>query len=162
MNILALDASTHNTGWSIFNNKELKEYGYFSASSIDLIKRIYKMITELNDLLLKNQINIIVLEEVRPELGKNMQTYKALMYLQAAIIFLVHEHFSSIKVEFINPSEWRKICGIQTGRGIKRKELKQADINFVKEIYDIDVNDDEADAIGIGYAYVSKIEWDWE
>ena len=33
--------------------------------------------------------------------------------------------------------------------------VKQADIKFVKDKYNLDVNDDIADAIGIGYAYLN-------
>lgn len=112
MNILALDASTKSTGWAIFNDKKLAKYGCITASSTDLIKRITKMINELNNLLLSNNIDKIILEEVRPEQGKNMKTYKALMYLQAAIMFLIHERFNNIEVEFVYPSEWRKKCYI--------------------------------------------------
>ena len=39
-----------------------------------------------------------------------------------------------------------------------REKLKQADIDFVKKIYNIEVNDDIADAIGIGHSYVNKID----
>jgi hypothetical protein len=48
-----------------------------------------------------------------------------------------------------------KICGIKTGTGVRRESLKPQDIAFVKTIYNIEVNDDIADAIGIGHAYVT-------
>ena len=102
MNILSLDASTRSTGFAIFKDKELKEYGCITASSTDLVKRINKMITELNEILTREiEIDKIILEEVRPEQGlQNIKTHKALMYLQAAITFLIHERFSNI--EFIS------------------------------------------------------------
>ena len=56
-------------------------------------------------------------------------------------------------MEYVYPGTWRKDCGIRTGRGIKREALKKADIQFVKDNYNIDVNDDIADAICIGHAY---------
>lgn len=164
MKILCLDASTKNSGFAIFNDKKLENYGCITASSTDLIKRISKMITELNEILLKEKVDKIILEEVRLEQNVNLKTYKALMYLQAAIVFLVHEHFNKIEIEFVYPSEWRKACGIKTGRGVRRDLLKQADIDFVKQIYNISVNDDEADAIGIGHSYVNQLknEINWE
>lgn len=160
MQILSIDASTKSTGWSIFNNKSLKSYGCITASSPDLIKRITTMINELYIILQENNIQKIILEEVRPEEIKigsvNNKTYKALMYLQAAITFLIHEQYPSIDIEYLYPSEWRATCGIKTGKGVVRKELKKQDILFVKKTYNIDVNDDIADAIGIGHAYLNK------
>ena len=47
--------------------------------------------------------------------------------------------------------------GIKTGRGIKRASLKEADIAFVEETFGITVNDDEADAICIGFAHNKEV-----
>ena len=44
--------------------------------------------------------------------------------------------------------------GIHTGKGIKRDELKKKSQFLVKNIYNIDVNDDISDAICIGIAYI--------
>ena len=52
------------------------------------------------------------------------------------------------------PSEWRSKCGI---KGKCREELKNNAINHVKTVYNIDVNDDEADAICIA-EYGSKLK----
>lgn len=113
-------------------------------------------------------ITTIISEEVRPDnIGYgvgNLQTHRILMWLQAAIAFMVHDNFKQVKIEYIYPSSWRASIGIKTGRGIKRTTLKQKDIEFVKEQWNLNVNDDEADAICIGYASVNKIEteinWD--
>lgn len=165
MKILSLDASTKSTGFAIFNETKLETYGCLTASSTDLVKRISKIITELEQVLSQNTIDKIILEEVRPEQGlQNLKTHKALMYLQAAIVFLVHERFNAIEIEYVYPNEWRKACGIKTGSGVRRETLKPKDIQFVKDNYNIIVNDDIADAIGIGHAYVNKLdnEINWE
>lgn len=166
MTILALDASTKSTGWAIFEDTKLQTYGCITASSVDLVKRIYKIIDNLKIILTQNKINKIILEEVRPEETgiQNLKTHKALMYLQAAIVFLIHDNFPKVEIEYVYPSEWRSKCGIKTGRGIRRESLKEKDILFVYETYNIKVNDDIADAIGIGHAYVNKLdnEINWE
>ena len=165
MKIMAIDASTKSSGCAIFNDKKLETYYCLTASSSDLINRINKIITELEQILQKHPVEKIILEEVRPEGGlQNIKTHKALMYLQAAIVFLVHERFKNIEIDYIYPNEWRKICGIKTGASVRREILKSKDIAFVKQFYGIDVNDDIADAIGIGYAYVNKLnnEINWE
>ena len=165
MKILSLDASTKSTGFAVFNETKLETYGCLTASSTDLVKRISKIITELEQVLSQNTIDKIILEEVRPEQGlQNLKTHKALMYLQAAIVFLVHERFNTIEIEYVYPNEWRKACGIKTGSGVRRETLKPKDIQFVKDNYNITVNDDIADASGIGHAYVNKLdnEINWE
>lgn len=166
MRILAIDASTKSTGVAYFVDNNLIKYDCFTASSTDLIKRIQKIIKHLNDFMLENEVDKIIIEEVRPEGDKvqNIKTHRALMWLQAAIAFLLHENFPKVTIEYVYPSEWRKACGIKTGRGRFRNEQKESDINFVKEQYNIIVNDDIADAIGIGHAYVNKLdnEINWE
>lgn len=165
MRILSLDASTKSTGFAIFNDTKLEEYGCITASSPDLIKRINKIITELEQVLTRGKVDKIIMEEVLPDKEfKNLKTHKALMYLQAAISFLVHERFNKVEIEFVYPNEWRAACGIKTGAGVRREDLKPMDIAFVKNTYNISVNDDIADAIGIGHAYTNKLnnEINWE
>ena len=166
--ILALGASTKSTGYAIFDDLKLINYGCLTASSTDVIKRIQKIIKELNEKVLsKYDIEKVIIEEVRPEIANgvnNLRTHKVLMWLQAALEFLLHEKYPKTKIEYVYPSEWRKACGIHTGRGVKRNSLKEADIDFVEQTYNIKVNDDEADAIGIGHAYINNLnnEINWE
>lgn len=168
MRILAIDASTKSSGWAVFDGTKLEQYGCITASSNDLVKRIQKMISEIDNILQNNQVEKIILEEVRPEdkglQNQNLKTHKALMYLQAAIVFLLHDRYPKITLDFLYPSEWRSLCGIKTGSGVKRESLKPADIAFAKAKFNLDVNDDIADALGIGYAYALEkgncINWE--
>ena len=161
MKILALDLSTKSSGWATYDNDKLIEYGCITASSTDFIKRIQKIIGELDIILQKyKDITRVIAEEVRPEgtgygVG-NLHTHKTLMYLQAAVAFLLHEKYAAAAFEFIYPSSWRAKCGIKNGRGVRRETVKANDIKFVKETFGLDVNDDIADAIGIGYSEVSQ------
>ena len=169
MKILSLDLSTKSSGWAIFDNGLLMKSGCITCTSLDLIKRIKKMTAEIRDIINENgPIDKIIAEEVRPEgtgygVG-NQKTHKALMYLQAAITFMLYDDFNKKEMELIYPSSWRASIGIKTGRGIKRTSLKEKDIQFVKENYNLDVNDDEADAICIGYSCSHDEETDinWE
>ena len=120
MKIMSLDASTKSTGVAIFENKKLIYYDCITASSTDVIKRIQIVISKLNQILQEYKIERIILEEVRPEEGiSNIKTQKALMWLQAAINFMLHENHPKIKVEYVYPNSWRAACGIHTGRGRK-------------------------------------------
>jgi Holliday junction resolvasome RuvABC endonuclease subunit len=157
MNILALDASTKSTGFAIYQGTTLKHYGCITSSSTDLFKRIHKMVDEIKPLIQEYQIDKIILEEVRPDdIGghSNLATHKALMYLQGAICMMVHDTYPKVTTDYLYPSEWRKCCKIKTGRGVVRETVKQRDIRFVEETFGIKVNDDIADAIGLGYAHL--------
>lgn len=166
MKILSLDLSTKSSGWAVFENDNLIDYGCITSSSTDLIKRIQIMTNGIKEILEKYEINKIIAEEVRPQGGfgaGNIQTHRALMWLQAAIAFMLYDNFKKLTLYFIYPSSWRADCGIKQGRGTKRESQKELDIQFVKEKFNIDVNDDIADAIGIGYAQVhtSEANYNW-
>ena len=157
MNILSLDASTKSTGCAIYKHNKLQSYLCITSTSNDLFNRIKVMIDGIKDILIKNpDINYIVLEEVRQEGFINIKTYKALMYLQGCIAMMVHQNFKHIEINYLYPSSWRKICGIKQGRGVQRSSQKQNDINWVKEKFNIQENDDIADAIALGYAYINQ------
>ena len=164
MKILALDLSTKSTGYAIFNDGKLIDYGCLTASQANPIDRIQKIIIDLDKILLQHSdISKVYAEEVRPEgtgygVG-NLHTHRLLMYTQAAVAFLLHNKYAEVSFEFIYPSSWRSACGIKNGRGIKRDAAKAADIKFVQETFGLTVNDDIADAIGLGYSQISNNAW---
>ena len=162
MKILTIDASTHSTGWSIGQNTNLQQHGYITASSKEVKKRIIKMRDQLSKIIKNNKIDKIIMQEVRPDFGHH--TTKVLIWLQAVIVIAAYEIDSSIDFEFINPSQWRAALKIKQGRGIKRDQVKNSDIQYVKNKYNITVNDDQADAICIFDAYWEKFdnEINWE
>lgn len=157
MNLIAIDASTKSSGIAIYKHNKLDQTDCIKATSSVLFNRIKKMIDQIKQYLINNpDLEYIVLEEVRQQHIMNIQTYKALMYLQGCICMMVHENFKHLTIQFMYPSSWRKVCGISQGRGVQRKKQKENDINWVQKNFNLDVNDDIADAIGIGYAFINK------
>ena len=153
MKTLALDLSTKSSGQAIYNNKDLENYGCISATSSNLYKRIEKMEQELTTVLSENKIDKVVIEDVVPDDVRNNGTvFRALMHLQGCICAMLDKF--NLKPEFVVAAHWRKLCGIRTGAGIKRESLKPKDIEFVKNQFGLNVNDDIADAICIGFAAV--------
>lgn len=154
MKVLALDLSTKNTGWAVFEDKKLIDSGCIAATSTNVLNRISKITEELRIIYDRFNPDEIIVEEVLPEDVKhNQQVFKALMYMQASVALEFNK--SGKKLNFYVASEWRKKCGIRTGRGVTRDMVKAADIKFVKDNYGIDANDDICDAICIGYAYTN-------
>lgn len=157
MNLIAIDGSTKSTGIAIYKHNKLVQYNCITSTSNDLFNRIKTMVLEIKKVLIENpDLEYLIMEQVRQEGFVNIKTYKALMYLQGCIQLLVHEQFKHIQTDFLYPSSWRKVCQIKQGRGVQRKQQKQLDIQWVKQNFDLEVNDDIADAIGIGYAYINK------
>lgn len=168
---IALDASTKATGVAIFKDKELLGASCITASSSDLIKRIHKMTDTIDEIISQFKVDEIVMEEVIPDHSKNTNTFKALMYLQASIIIMLHDKYPNIQTNLIYPGSWRSQCGIKTGRGVKRETLKEADVRRANEIFKLNTSsDDVADAVLIGAAHVglfgtikpedNEINWD--
>lgn len=150
---LALDLSTKSSGQAIYDGQKLKDYGCITSASSNLYTRIDKMIEELKNILTKEEVDAVVIEEVLPEDVRNNQSvFKALMYLQGFVCHTLN-HFK-LTPTFVTASHQRKMCGIRTGAGVRRESLKPKDIAFVQSQFGIKVNDDIADAICIGFSAV--------
>ena len=170
---IAIDASTKSTGIAIFQEKKLVYTDNFVSSNKSVLKRIkfmtdsieqaYKQTTEKDD---KIQI---VMEQVIPDnlndakWTRNQATFKALFYLQAAIV-LMFDHYN-LEVELVGASTWRKWCGIKQG-GVNRETLKFRDMEFAKSHYGDVPNDDVADAICLGHGKINHepapVAFNWE
>lgn len=157
MVLMSIDGSTKASGVAIFKDKELIHYECVTASSAEKIKRINKMVTRFKELFSEYKVDKIIMEEPLPEdVKNNKQVFKALMYLQAetAIRFYTDLNYAFEQDDFIPVSTWRSHLGISIGRYGARESVKKEDISFVKDHYNIEVNDDIADAICIGHAYL--------
>lgn len=156
MKILSLDMSSKSTGWAIFDNKKLVNYGCITCSSTDPLKRIKKITKEIENIYNQYLPEEIACEEILlDDVHHNQNVFKILMYLQASVVLMFHTYGKEIT--FYVSSAWRKKCGIRTGRGVTREMVKAASIKFAKDTYNIEANDDICDAIGIGYAHTHRI-----
>ena len=157
MKVLAIDASSKSTGIAIFQDEKLIHYQCIIAIDGDSFKRIIKMKNRILELYKKFKPTNIIMEDVLPQDVKHNQTvFKVLIYLQAMIVLSLYQTYSLQNIQFYTASHWRRICGIKTGRGIKRDSLKKASMELVKNQYGIKVNDDISDAICLGLAYVKQ------
>lgn len=151
--VLALDLSTHRSGWATEINGKI-EYGAIESAASDVEKRIGIMREGILDILKKYDIDTVVIEEVRPD-GYNNRTGKVLTWLQGCINIAIYEYNKKIKIDFIGPSSWRSVLGIQ-GYRVKREQQKLLDIKWVNNHFNLSLSnsqDDEADALAILAAY---------
>ena len=161
---LALDISTRSTGAAIYQNQNLTHYECIAASSTNTFNRIDKIRDRIEQLIQLYHPDKIVAESPLPaDVGHNIDTYKKLTWAQGIIGDMLNKHNLKFDVMYI-PSQWRKKVQIKTGPHKMRPKLKADDIAMVKNLYQIEVNDDIADAILIGRAFtqqnVEEINWE--
>ena len=165
--LLSLDTSSTKTGWAIFEDGKYKESGVFDWNHIkDTELRLQNMYIDIIQYINKYQPDIVVIEKDVVGSGKrlNMSTINTLVKLIGGVWSyciqlnidtvgeISTENFKIFYMEY-TPSEWRNIIGIKEH---KRDDCKVASIKRIKEVYNLDVDDNEADAINIGEAYCKQ------
>mgnify|MGYP000459412382 CR=1 FL=1 len=158
MKILAIDQASKISGWSVFENGELIEYGKVTFNDDDFILRVSKLRSWLNEFIDDNSIEKVILEDIQLQIDKesqqvvygegnivNVQTFKKLAGLQAVLHELCVE--KGIPVEIYHSSAWKSTCGIV---GSHRQEQKRSAQLYIQNKYNVKVIQDIADAICLG------------
>ena len=158
MKILAIDQASSTSGWAIFDNKELVEYGKVVFDDDDFIYRITKLRLWLDEFINENNIEKVILEDIQMQIDKetqqkvygegniiNVDTFKKLAGLQAVLHELCVE--KGIPVEIYHSSAWKSTCGIV---GSHRQEQKRSAQLYIQNKYNVKVIQDIADAICLG------------
>ena len=147
--ILAFDQATHVTGYSVFDNQKYITSGFFTSSKTNEDARINEMEHWFRNMCLSWNPDLIGLEDIQLQVvnGKaiGVTVYKVLAHLQGVLANAAYE--LGMKYQIVSPSTWRAKNNI---KGKSRDTKKQAAVYRVKQYYDMDVKDDEADAILIG------------
>ena len=144
MNIVGIDASTNKTGVAFFQDGKYIEHTLIDLHSIkNPDKRIPKMMLAICEYLGKYKINKIIME--KSMLKSNIDTVQKLSNLAGAIMY--YAVCNDIEFELVYPTEWRKRIGLQQSFKIKRDILKEEAIQAVRQEYNLEVTDDEAEAI---------------
>lgn len=162
--ILALDAATNISGYSIYDDGVLVSYGtYKTDSSKNIEQRINEFKKWLQAIIENIEPDFVGLEDIQLQNHngfQNVETYKVLARLQGVIVDTLFEE--CVDHDLCYSSQWRKYCGVSDGG--KRENLKKMAQEKVKIWYGQDCTQDEADAICIGKYFVhllknSKSSW---
>ena len=160
--VLALDQSTHLTGYSIFDNEELVTYGIFETQYEDEIARDHEVKVWLISMIHNWEPDYIGIEGIQYQQQMGVTTFETLARLQGILMDLCYE--MEYKYNICPTNTWRHFYGV---KGRSRVDKKRSTQILIKEWYDISVNEDVADAIGIG-RYMAKsvvaqpevVEWE--
>lgn len=159
MRILALDQSSKITGWCIFEDQQLKQYGKFDCGNADLPERLTEIRHTIKKIIEDFQINAIYIEDIQLQnnVVNNVATYKALAEVIGVISQLAYE--LKIPQTLVSSSTWKSKLGI---RGRNRAEQKRNAQQWVVDKFSIKPTQDECDSICIGYYSCNKKEdYNW-
>lgn len=161
--ILALDQASYTSGWAIFDNKKLVKYGIFSISQDDQneARRFNKVKNWLISMTENWKPDVIGLEGIQYQQNIGVTTFQTLARLQGVLMEVCYE----LNIPFIicPTNTWRAHCGV---KGKSRPDKKRSMQLIVKNLFDVSVSEDCADAIGIGKylaeTYIRQVEIkDW-
>ena len=143
--ILNFDQSTKKSGYSIFLDNKLDSYGTLDSNPNEKnpIERMKEQYDLMKKLIKKIKPDFIVFEHC--QFQNNYSTFQQLSQMQGVLMALLFER--NIGFEIVEPTKWKSFCKV---KGRKRIEQKTSAIQIIKDIYNLDVSEDEADAILIG------------
>lgn len=151
MRSICFDQSTSIIGWSVFDNKNLIDYGLQDFKKIkNTDQRISEIKKWMNNIIKEKQAEVFAIEDIQYQ--GMINAYRSL----AELIGVIKSHFYDNNYAYIivKNGEWKKHCNI---KGRKRDEQKANAQKFIKNKYNIEVSQDVADAICIGEYLVNKI-----
>lgn len=155
MKILAFDQATRKTGAAWFDGTVLMGFTTLDYSRIrDSGERMRKMIEGMYALIAELKPDALVFEGVAMQ--RSAGAVILLAQLQGSLIGYCYGH--GIPGMIYKPSVWRGMLGFKQGSRVKREQLKKQARDFVKEHYEIEASEDEADAICIGCAFACEYE----
>lgn len=152
---IGLDQALQTTGWAVYDDNTPLDFGHFTIPAHEHIgQRLGQFWKELNSLYEHYEFEYLFYEDIQRQ--QNVETYKKLAYVQAAILLWCF--FNDVKCTALSPSQWRHILkekfGVSFGK--VRAEQKAAAKSFVKNKFHIEASEDECDAICLTLAGIQE------
>ena len=154
LKLIAFDQSTTATGWCVMElgTADIIESGVILPKKNDeTIDRITYTIKRCLNLVRTNEVAFVFIEGVQNQ--RNPRVFEVLAKLAGSLEVMLYE--SGYLVNVVKASEWRKRVGI---KGRKSADVKKEAIEMVKELYGLDVSEDECEAILFCRAFAMEQE----
>jgi Holliday junction resolvasome RuvABC endonuclease subunit len=149
MKLLAWDQSSKKSGWCLLEDGKYVKSGIIDKSKIaDIDTRIGEMGIAICQQIKELNPDIVIIENIQNQ--SSISTVVSLARLQGFVLGWCY--VKHIRTEIVGPSEWRKLLKFKQGAGVKRKELKEQGMNYVKSKYNMDLSEDEAESCCIADA----------
>ena len=144
--IIALDAATNVTGYSVYDDNALVGYGVFKTEEDkDVTSRINEVKKWLEKVIQEWKPDFIGIENIQLQ-NYQVELYRKLANLQGVLLDLCFEY--DIPCDLVYSTQWRKYCDVGDGKGRENKKRQAQD--KVMLWYNQKCTQDEADAICIG------------
>ena len=149
--MVSADTSTTCTGLALYVNGKLKDYAELKPKNKDAEERRYNMAKLIMVQLNEWNPDMIYIETPQGH-GANVKLARSL----GEMLGVVMGWCASSGADFyeVAPSQWRAWAGFKQGK-LTRPELTKLSIDSVKKRHNIEVGDDVADAINIGYGVIN-------
>lgn len=158
MIVLSLDQASKTTGWAIFNDDKLIDFGHFTFEHSDIGQRLVAIRNKIKELINTYSPDYVIFEDIQQQnnVANNVQTFKVLAQVYGVISELLSE--LQIPHSSILSTTWKSTLSI---KGKNRTEQKRNAQQYVIDAYNIKPTQDEADSICIGahYLKVNKCAW---
>lgn len=150
MKILALDQASRTTGFSIYEDGKLIQYGKFTFTDTDFAIRLNKIRNKLKSIISENKIEAILFEDIQLQdsANNNVDTFKKLASVHAIVSELAVD--MKIPASAVYSTVWKSGVGV---KGPNRAAQKKAAQDWVENKFNIRPTEDECDAICIGWYY---------
>lgn len=145
--LLALDQASRVSGWSVFIDGELKDWGHLTTEQEEVGERL---VTIRNFIIKKVQewnIDTIAFEDIQLQssVGNNVKTFKVLANVFGVVLETAVELNKNVIV--VPSSTWKSTLQI---KGRTRPDQKRNAQAYVLQQYQVKATQDECDAICIG------------
>lgn len=148
--ILAFDQAANTTGWSVFDGDELIKFGHWTSNGTDTTSRIAKTKQWVANMIQVWNPDLVVFEDIQLQKSENgetvaVTTYKILAFVLGTLTNYCYENGKPFII--VSSATWREYSQI---KGRTRTDKKRNAQFKIKELYDVNPTQDEADAVLIG------------
>lgn len=160
--LLALDQSSHTTGFTVLDNGKIVKVGHFECNGNDLGNRLVQLREKIENLIIQYEINEVVFEDIQlQDVNGNKETGIKTFKILAEVFGVVHEYLTEKNIKFscVLPIKWKAHFKI-AGKG-RTQEKKMAQ-DYILKNYNIKCTEDEADSLCIAlYHNDLNNQFDW-
>lgn len=146
-NLLAIDQASVTSGYAVFKDGELVDYGKFTFNDDVIAERLVKIRAKVQELIKEHDINEVAFEDIQMQgnVTNNVQTFKIL----SEVFGVVSETLQEMKMKYtvVMAGTWKSTLGI---KGRTRPEQKKNAQEYVLNTYGVKAIQDVCDAICIG------------
>lgn len=151
-NLLAIDQASVTSGYAVFKDGKLVDYGKFTFNDDVIAERLVKIRAKIQELIREHDIDEVAFEDIQMQgnVANNVQTFKVL----SEVFGVVSETLQEMKMKYtvVMSGTWKSTLGI---KGRTRPEQKRNAQEYVLNTYGVKAIQDVCDAICIG-AHVLK------